>query len=423
MLPEEAGQSYTDWYLIAKEGALTVKLSAGTCIGEDAAGTLLLAPTPEQAQVLFNIDDEGRLVIRPASQLFALLSPEREDCDSYVVQPLQGIAVWLCNNQLTIANDLQGSGVSSNQLPITVIRAPAEEQPHAAEEDDVDAEAILVPEAGADAAQLADIVESPEYEASPPIDPGVPLLSTPVRSPTDTGETLITQLPYGFERDNFADPQPRPTLPAAQSRRPFAKSIQVAYTATAILVVVMLGLLAGNLGIIAGPDPEVAPLADAAPALPQLVLLSGRQATPADRPTNRESANGGQGTLTMADATPTTPQSPAMLEEAELADAAAALRNQIAVAARLLDQGFITAPRSRNSVATLQRVLAEHPDHPEATALLMRCADRLVAAAMQANRYGMQEEARRMVAKVMAFYPDHRQALALNRQWEIARDA
>jgi len=112
-----------------------------------------------------------------------------------------------------------------------------------------------------------------------------------------------------------------------------------------------------------------------------------------------------------------------MLEEAELADAAAALRNQIAVAARLLDQGFITAPRSRNSVATLQRVLAEHPDHPEATALLMRCADRLVAAAMQANRYGMQEEARRMVAKVMAFYPDHRQALALNRQWEIARDA
>jgi hypothetical protein len=450
MLLNEVGQEQADWYLIAKDGSLAVRVSDGLCVGEDESGLLLLNPKATEAQIQFSVDSSGCLRLQPAAEHCALLSPEREYCTSFRVEPYRGLSLWLPHNELALANDLQGITQQYNELPLTLVTtmqsdtasslpgrgqanvhteafgiAPAPANMRAADELlereslvpllDSPIERIPEPQQRPDPLDLRE----PFTEAHPFVEP------EPETAPGDA-ETLITQLPYGFDADDFTTSQPA-TVRATQAGHThrLGRSSRITVVAAVILTGVAAGLFAAKVDLVEFPLGAAKPRTAFNPATPRLVLLSEAQpaatiapeAVSSNAPTSAPIVP-----LPAPDITPATPTTGPKAKTARTPAVASVYRTDLANASELFDQGFITAPAQRNTVAILQRILAEDPAHAEAVSLLERCAERMLDAAVQAEQHGLDFEARNLLEEVMAFYPEHPKATNLWQRWVATQD-
>lgn len=446
MLLKEVSREHADWYVIAKDGNLTAKVSAGLCIGEDGSRLLLLNPTPSEALVKFQVDSWGRLEIQPASDDYILLSPQRNYCNSYKVEPYQGLTLWLPNNALDLANDLQGTTKQRDDLPLTLVpntqttRAlPNQDQPNAGEYAHENAgeseeislqpvpEAVVepIPEAipGISLGPIAEALPEPDladYDANEQL--SIPVLDSPIeRIPEpDPHETLITELPYGFGPRSLNTTQTEVVPIFAERSRGVGKSSsRITLIAAVILVGIAAGLLAAKLELIKNPLQLAEPRTAFNPATPRLVLLSETAPKPVAAPATRDAS---PTVPAVPEGTPATPATrPLTPAPSGPATPTSVYRTDIADATALFDAGFITAPAERNTVAILNRILEQDPEHPEAISLLKRCADRMIDAAVEAEHHGLEFEARNLVEEVMAFYPQHEQAEDLWQQWTAAQ--
>lgn len=98
-------------------------------------------------------------------------------------------------------------------------------------------------------------------------------------------------------------------------------------------------------------------------------------------------------------------------------DAEPVFAAELARARELLEAGYITYPPDDNAVAVLSRIMAREPGHPEALALLGECTTRLIDAAIDARRQGMQYQARNLLEEVRGFNPDNERANRLWQEW------
>ena len=81
-----------------------------------------------------------------------------------------------------------------------------------------------------------------------------------------------------------------------------------------------------------------------------------------------------------------------------------------------LQAGRLEAPAGRNALDLFHGVLLAQPDHPEAQASLGRTIDLLLARAQQEADAGRKTEAERLLRRVLAVVPGHREAQALDRR-------
>ena len=435
MLLKEVGQEHADWYLIAKDGNLTAKVSAGLCIGEDEFGLLLLNPTPNQALIRFDVDQWGRLQIEPASAGFVLLSPQRNHCANYQLEPFQGLALWLPNNQFDLANNMLAATKQYDDLPVTLVpkpsapspkgtRGPASRGPAPREADD-NLAVDLIDEALGTPVLDEILSEEPEnlVQEAP-----IPVLDSPIERVPEpaASETLITQLPYGFEPKGFTTTHAvAVTVAESQHHQARRRSYRVTAVVGVILAGVAAGLLAAKLDLVEFQLPAAEPRTAFNPATPRLVLLSEAQIDTPDAPAISAALESPDSAvaITPPETTPATPASRPVATAPSGQATASVYRTDLADAEALFHEGFITAPGQRNSVAILQRILGEDPTHPEATSLLKRCADRMINAAVQADEHGLNFEARNLVEEVMAFYPAHEQAQNLWQRWTEPQEA
>ena len=77
------------------------------------------------------------------------------------------------------------------------------------------------------------------------------------------------------------------------------------------------------------------------------------------------------------------------------------------------DLGFLTEPAADSSLAYARRALELDPGNESATALIDRIADRLFVIASELAAYGQTQQARDLVAEVLAFSPEHARAREL----------
>ena len=479
MLLHEVGRDQADWFLIAKDGSLTAKVSAGLRVGEDEAGVLMLNPPAELALIEFRVDTGGRLQIKPTTDRFILLSPHRERCLSYRVEPYQGMGLWLPHNELDIANDIKGITKQYDDLPVTLVpnldplneepkpaaasappRQPSPPQPVASTTPRADPTTANprtmeeVDEGSSLAAQLAPL-PSTEYEAEELLAPEeltIPVLDAPIeRVPEPTAaETVITELPYGFDPKEFTTSQPLAVAPITDdhSHRPGSSS-RLTMILAVILIGVTAGLVVAELDLLGSRAARVETRTAFNPATPKLVLLSEAQvasgsATAADSytagsrvsmpPVAAADVTDAKSDETAAavvappepSVTPeTTPSTPVAASTPEVLDTLSVFHSDLADATALFEQGFITGPQPRNTVAILREILRQEPQHAAAAALLKQCADRMVNAAILADQHGLQFEARNLLEEVMAFYPNHANAADLWQRWTdtVAREA
>lgn len=89
----------------------------------------------------------------------------------------------------------------------------------------------------------------------------------------------------------------------------------------------------------------------------------------------------------------------------------------LARARELMEAGFITFPPNSNAVSVLTGLLKQHPRDPAVMDMLGQCTTRLIEAAVQARRQGLEFEARNTLEEVFGFNPDNEQARALWREW------
>ncbi len=448
MLLNKVGPEQADWYLIAKDGNLTAKVTPGLCIGEDPSGLLLLSPKSGESLLRFNVDAWGRLELQPANDAVELLSPQRRHCRVYSVEPLAGVSVWLPNNELYLANDLEGNTLRYDDLPVTVVpRTPGrtttqppravpshaqqplpdtasgqsvtqvspQSPPEASEPTNLEA-TIEIEVESVDTVFDAELEREAERELAAL---QIPLLDSPVerlREP-NSSETLITELPYGFEPRGFTTTEQVTVLDERFARsHVLRRSSRIMLVLLVVLVGIAAGLLAARFNLIDYPLRAAEPRTAFNPATPKLVLLSEREVEASVQQPAAEKL------IPVAPPEPpeTTPSTPSLTEAVVTpADPPTntVYRTDLADAMRLFDQGYITGPAERNSVSILNRILRDEPDHQEAVVLLKRCADRMLEAAVTAQEHGLDFEARNLVEEVMAFYPDHQRALALWARW------
>ncbi len=83
----------------------------------------------------------------------------------------------------------------------------------------------------------------------------------------------------------------------------------------------------------------------------------------------------------------------------------------------LLANGYLTWPPEGNAVTVLNRVLAQAPNDPRALELRETLAETLLAEARAAHADGFEESAERMLEQILAFHPEYGPALVLASRW------
>ena len=89
----------------------------------------------------------------------------------------------------------------------------------------------------------------------------------------------------------------------------------------------------------------------------------------------------------------------------------------IAVAERMIGQGFITEPTENNAVATLREALRLDPGNNDAEKLLIDAAERLASVAREAHEVGLETEARLYLELALTVRPDADEWRELRDQW------
>ncbi len=433
-----AGYQNDDWYLIANQDGLAIKLRGGVTLGEDAAGALCLDARDQASRWLALSLEAGHLLVSEQGNGVQLAREgswsanagglvlargtvlEFPNNDVYVSQSLHRGVV---NMRVSVRCDADAEGLTPPASSPEVSPAPAPKPASAA------------PPRGAVAAPKVTAARNPEQRddgvmAVPDIPEALQYVAADrvhrrsgIQWWMGAGLVVLVAAVGGLLYQRFVVTPPA-AIPNEAARQPIAEAMEAT--------------VSSGTSAPATDPPEPGP--DAIPqAIPQLVDAddtSGTTAPLSDDPIATDPPD--IASLPARDEAPASDNTPSrtariepLSERAQPSDPALSAPPQPAVnpelelerllreAQSLIDQGFLTWPEV-NATTVIADALRVAPGEPRALALRESVAADLLLEAQVAYADGFQGSALDMLDQVLAFHPEFAPALAQRSQWRQA---
>ncbi len=413
-----AGNQHDDWYLIANQDGLAIKLRGGVTLGEDQAGGLCLDARDQASRWLTLSVDQDHLLVSEQGSGVQLAQEGAWSADASGLVLARGTVLEFPNNDVYISQSLH-RGVVNMRVTVRC-----------------DADAVGLPPAEpalpppAPSAQRAPAERAPARvaAASPPLsdDPSVEARDDDVMTVPGIPEALRYQ------------PAARP------ARRHTGRWVGVALVVLAAALSVLLydrfapgepgqppgaSASAANDSAIPVALPGVDPARVNAGAGSDAGILDDRgtrldtDETPSVvvTPIERPAPSADETPFAAASTEPFSPNADVTTAAAESAvDDEVELERLLGEAQFLISEGFLTWPEV-NAMTVIGDALRLAPGDPRALALRDALVSDLLREAQAAYRDGFQDSAIDVLEQVVAFHPEFAPALAQLSQWQRAR--
>ncbi len=189
---QEPGHSQ-DWYVIADEGELTLRISNGLRVGEDRWGELTLNhPLSAHRWLEFSIDADGELWCR-SSRKDIVIRCEGDIQDQVMLDP--GVPIALPHNLLHISNHIRRGNSSDWHIEVGLLETQGNDEADSFDDlVDTQADVAPIPEPHTNNEHQTSGTASIEAELATNRSAGTNQLSTTQTSANDSVETFIPTL-------------------------------------------------------------------------------------------------------------------------------------------------------------------------------------------------------------------------------------
>jgi hypothetical protein len=436
---------HSDWFLIALDGDMVIKLGDSLVIGEDDAGDLMLNPEHDQGLIRLTVSAR-ELQLQILALEMTLRQKGLPSVQYLSFERPESIRLNFPNNSLIVASEFAPGARPGVQREIALVptgtptlvmerlREPiiiVEEPQQATGEVEASDESLpddimeLIEDPADDPLRWQAGIESdvPDESGDFPVETSI---DSPTAAPIHVSEGQLRDDPALEQRPSeIAGQQQSGTPGTAATPRP-ARRIRLwlrwILIAVLLLAVVPLPLQwAGrDLGVLSSPamDAVQSLLGPASGPAEQSAPLDSEAA---DRPIT-EPQTGADGQRAVDPAPPpqatSKPDLPAPdpIRERQ-ADSPAVLETLLMEAQRLYSSGAIVAPVEYNAVGLLERILYTDPTNERALELMYQCATRMLNRARAARAGGNEYAARNLVEEVLGFHPDFPEAHQLLESW------
>jgi hypothetical protein len=436
-----------EWFLVANNDKLSIKVKDQVTLGEDERGLLTLESRhPEQRWVTLAIDSRGELVVSKLHEGWQLESPGAWVSSEPGVVCIPGTRLELTNNQVYISHDLlRGKVVQELVLKPTLMPLPLDKSALPLGKSLNDERLVPKPKR---VDELDIVLQEPEPTELPvlrsPIEPDDTQLdrtavlvqesSTQELNRDDTRRLdddntpppLLTTLPIiaqsiGQKALSTAARSPKPQSTTEQKSPQSGKQERNIWAPTALAAsigLVVAGYIMYPFGA-SNTEQEASPRVTSTTSGKRLEILSptARRTTAVTTPDAIAiAASSGVQKAELNEPVVSSPSSVVVAEPAPVVGAV--LTQQLTEAKMLIAQGFINWPE-RNAVSILGAILTEQPDHEEALLLLNDATRRYLNEAQKAYGDGFDEAAFDMLRQAEQFHPHSDQVPVLRTAWGL----